>query len=198
MTELEKMQRAKRYMDDLANGIDPISETPMDQDSLLNNVRLSRCFFYVSDVLRRVIENGGEVKKSYAKKTRPTDNFYLSAEDRANIPVSDSPAMISRFAESINGLIDTESMKKLKLTAFTAWLMNKGFLTEEVRNDKKRKIPTEAGKRLGISSEIREGQYGSYLATLYNREAQRFLVDNLDEIICISNGENAENRENSN
>ena len=45
MTELETMQRAKMYLDKLAQGIDPISGDEVPEDSVLNNVRLARCFF---------------------------------------------------------------------------------------------------------------------------------------------------------
>ena len=61
MTELETMQRAKMYMDKLAQGIDPISDLELPEDSALNNVRLARCFFYVSGILDQVIRNGGQV-----------------------------------------------------------------------------------------------------------------------------------------
>ena len=44
MTELEKIERAKMYMDKLANGINPIDDTMAPDDDLINNVRLSRCF----------------------------------------------------------------------------------------------------------------------------------------------------------
>lgn len=59
MTELETMQRAKMYLDKLAQGIDPISRQEIPKDSVLNNVRLARCFFYVSGILDQVIANGG-------------------------------------------------------------------------------------------------------------------------------------------
>ena len=61
MTELETMQRAKMYLDKLAQGIDPITDREVPEDSVLNNVRLARCFFYVSDVLSKVIDNGGVI-----------------------------------------------------------------------------------------------------------------------------------------
>lgn len=69
MTELEKIERAKMYMDKLANGINPIDGTMAPDDDLINNVRLSRCFFFVSDVLRQVIENGG-TKSAVNKKLK--------------------------------------------------------------------------------------------------------------------------------
>ena len=62
MTELEKMQRAKMYIDKMANGINPIDDTAAPENDVINNVRISRCFFYVSDILRQVIENGGTAK----------------------------------------------------------------------------------------------------------------------------------------
>ena len=38
MTELEIMQRAKMYIDKLAQGIDPITDREVPEDSVLNNV----------------------------------------------------------------------------------------------------------------------------------------------------------------
>ena len=61
MNELEKLQRARMYINKLANGIDPLNGQSIESDSLLNNVRLSRCFFYVAEVLDSVIANNGEV-----------------------------------------------------------------------------------------------------------------------------------------
>ena len=69
MTELELLERAKMYMDKLANGINPLDDTFIPENDIVNNVRLSRCFFYVSDVLRQVIEKGGVTpKKKNPKK----------------------------------------------------------------------------------------------------------------------------------
>jgi hypothetical protein len=48
ITELDKQKRAKEYLDKLAEGIDPLTHEPLPQDTVLNNVRLARCFFYVS------------------------------------------------------------------------------------------------------------------------------------------------------
>ena len=59
MTELETLERAKMYLEKLANGINPIDGSVIPDGDIVNHVRISRCFFYVSDVLRQVIENGG-------------------------------------------------------------------------------------------------------------------------------------------
>ena len=59
MTELETVQRAKMYMDQLSQGIDPISGRELPEDSALNQIRLARCFFYVSGILEQVIRKIG-------------------------------------------------------------------------------------------------------------------------------------------
>jgi hypothetical protein len=51
MTELEKIAYAKSFIDKLANGINPLDDTPILEGDIANNVRLSLCFFYVSDIL---------------------------------------------------------------------------------------------------------------------------------------------------
>jgi len=188
MTELEKLFSAKECMDKLSNGIDPISDEVLPKDTILNNVELSRHFFYVSDILRQVIENGGGVaKRSQSRSYLPP--FKLTPEQHSQIEITTVPTMIKHFTDRINSLIDEKAMRKLKLTAITGWLVSNGFLCEEVINDKKRKSPTEEGEKLGIYSEKREGYYGSYLAILYKESAQKYIADNLEQIISISNGE---------
>ena len=45
MTELEKIKRAQMYMNKLANGINPLDDTVVPDEDIVNQVRLSRCFF---------------------------------------------------------------------------------------------------------------------------------------------------------
>jgi len=187
MAELDIMRRAKDYIDKLANGIDPISGCEMSGDTVLNQVKLSRCFFYVSDVLNQVIENGGNITRVTTKNSH-LPPFALPHELREKIEITKEPAMIKSFTERINNLVDLSAMRNLKVTAFTSWLVDKGYLYEEVVNGKKYKKPTQSGQTLGITAEWRDGQYSGYMAVLYSERAQQFLVDHLDEIIAVSNG----------
>ncbi|MBP5166657.1 MAG: hypothetical protein ILP09_05290 [Oscillospiraceae bacterium] len=50
MTELETLQRAKMYLDKLANGIDPLTDRPAGENDRIHQARISRCLFYVSDI----------------------------------------------------------------------------------------------------------------------------------------------------
>ena len=60
------------------------------------------------------------------------------------------------------------------------------MLKEVARSDgKAMKQPTEQGESMGISTEQRTGQSGTYTVTLYNKEAQAFVVDNLEAVVEI-------------
>ena len=188
MNEIEKLIHAKDYIDRLSNGINPVSDEVLTKEALINDIDLSRCFFFVSDILRQVIENDGFVGRRVRSNTI-LPPFSLPDELRSKIEVTEKPVMIKHFTESINSLVDITAMRKLKVTALTAWLVQNGFLCEEIINEKKRKKPTKEGEMLGIHSETREGHYGSYLAILYDKSAQQHIVENLDKIIELSNGE---------
>ena len=185
MTELEIMQHAKVYLDKLAKGIDPLTDREVPEDDVINNVRISRCLFYVSDVLRHVIENGGIQVKSV--RSRDKAPFSLSFEERARYAFGDRPVTVSVIAQRLNELVDLNTVQKLKTTSITAFLMQSGLLFEaEIPTGGKSKRPTDAGRHLGMQTVQRSGQNGEYTAVVYSREAQQFILDNLDAIIDIN------------
>lgn len=182
MTELEKIAYAKSFIDKLANGINPIDDSVVKDDDIINNVRISRCFFYVSDVLRQVIDNGGVSKK---KADIP---FELSLEERSKFEYSNSPIAISEIAKRLNMLVTNENMKKISYKDIAQWLVSIDILCEYTKPDSKTtKRPTENGMEIGITTEKRTGQRGEYTVTVCNRNAQMFIVDNLDAIITYKN-----------
>ena len=178
MTELEIMQRAKMYMDKLAQGIDPITDAEVPEDSVLNNVRLARCFFYVSGVLEQVIANGGKVNKA------PQGSFFITEEELGRVQLSQEPILISQLIEQIMNAIGDPDRKRLSHTTITNWLILKGFLQKQESPDgKSKRLPTQAGEQLGLTVRIREGQYGTYQAVYYSQDAQRFILDHLQDIL---------------
>lgn len=181
MTELEKIEYAKSFIDKLANGINPLDDTPIPEGDIVNHVRLSRCFFYVSDILRQVIENGGTTPTTKSKK----QPFTLSDEARANLKASSTPLVMTQIVNHVNMFIDLTTTKKLSASKVTQWLIDVGLLYVDIGIDgKKRRFPTDQGLLMGILSEERQGQYGRYTAVVYNTQAQQFIYDNLDAIMA--------------
>ena len=190
MTELEKIERAKMYMDKLANGINPIDGSAVPSDDIINNIRISRCFFFVSDVLRQVIENGGVQSPKKAKKEKKEKKVPLQIpfEKRNSFAFSETPITVSEIAQRVNVLIDSDKMRKLSYIGIVTWLTELGMLTwANTADGKKTKHPTPSGGEAGISLEHRNGPQGPYQVVVYNLNAQRFILDNLDAVIDAEN-----------
>lgn len=185
MTDLEIMQHAKDYLDKLAKGIDPLTGREVPENDIINNIRISRCLNYVSDVLWQVIENGGVI--GAPPKKGELAPYALPFEARGRYAFGDWPLSASQIAQRLNELVDLEAMQKLKTTSITKFLLQSGLLFEEEGpGGSKNKRPTEAGWKLGIATQQRSGQNGDYTAVVYDRQAQQFILDNLDAIIAIN------------
>ncbi len=138
-------------------------------------------------VLDKVIAAGGAVTAGRGVKPKKR-LFEITQEALNGFAFSKAPITISEMAKRINDLVDTENMAGLKYSSLTAFLMRHGYLEETVRADGGRsKTPTERGRAIGIATEERSGMRGIYQVTVYGREAQQFILDNLDGVIEINN-----------
>ena len=184
MTELEKIAYAKSFIDKLANGINPIDDTPIPDGDIANNVRLSRCFFYVSDILRQVIDNGGTVTNQSAKARK--QEFTLTSSDRARLLVSEKAVTVTEIANYLNSNINQETTKKITGASINDWLMSVGLLEiVKLQNGKQRKQPTVQGNEMGIFVDERNGQFGQYYVVLFTSDAQQFIYDNIEAIVLF-------------
>lgn len=184
MTELETMERAKMYMEKLANGINPIDDSMIPDDDMVNNVRLSRCFFYVADVLRQIIDKGSVTPQQKQKK----EPFSLTLEQWNAFEYSLAPIPVTELAKRISALSGNKGMSNLSYKAIRDWLEDSGMLTETLDgNGKIVKWPTAQGESMGITLEARTGKNGAYFVVVYNSAAQHFIMDNLDAIIELEN-----------
>lgn len=178
MTELETMQRAKMYLDSFTEGKDPLSGKPLPDGDTLLNPRYSRCLGYVAGILQQVIDNGGNVG-------HPGANGFalLTRQQAAAFTPSEEPLTISRLLELVAVQTGNERIGRIRGASLTDKLADIEFLRSETVPDvngkeKKQRIPTEAGRKIGISTQM-YGKNGEYTAVVYNANAQRFVVDTL-------------------
>lgn len=183
MTELEKMKHARDYIDLLARGIDPITGKEVPEDTVLNNFHLSNCFSYVSEVLGRIIDNGGQVTGTAHAGGGPAP-FTVDATRLADIPVSDESVTITVLARNISSAVDTAAMKPLSAVRLADLLQGEGLLAEETVNGKKRRVPADKGIAIGITcSEGINRQGMPFRINLYSRAAQQRIIAMLPELL---------------
>ncbi|MBQ9467760.1 MAG: hypothetical protein IJU52_01985 [Clostridia bacterium] len=196
MTEYEVMVHAKKYIDKMANGIDPLTDTPVKDGDLINNVRISRCLFFVSGVLEKVIANGGTApRERKPREIKPIKQpFSITAEQLSAFPFSESPLPVTEIVRRINGLNDEQNVRPLSFRVITGWLTDHGFL-ESALNEfgKPCKKPTPEGAAIGITTVERSGVSGTYTATVYGLQAQHFIIDNFDAFLNRPAGEDPAN-----
>lgn len=178
MIDVEKLNSAKMWIEKLANGINPLNDELVKDDDLLNNVHISRCMFYVSELL-------SEIKIGSSVERRSRKPFFLSANDAVNIPIS-IPNGIANFVRLVNGYIQ-EGMKPLSAGQTIKWLRNEGLLQEVSKPDgHKTNLPTEKGNSIGITTEVQRNPEGiEYQRVVYSIDAQRFMLNNIEAIATL-------------
>ena len=186
MTELELLQRARMYMDHLARGYNPLDGSEIPEGEVVNQVRISRCLFYVTEVLDQVIsQRSPEPQKKKEKSQRKS--FFLTDAQKAAFPFSQEPVTISALIQKLNGLTDPEAVTPIHHRQISDWLVDAGFLTTIVTQEGRHfRLAAPQGAAVGIVNAERIGKDGTYQVVTYREEAQHFLLDHLDAILAFS------------
>lgn len=180
ITELEKMERAKMYIDKMAEGINPITNEYAPENDTINNVRISRCLFYVSEILEKVIANGGEVTQAVKSTGGNRNFFFITDEQLDRLSPRENSCYAKDIAEDIKAVTAENNTAKFQATWITEWLVSVGMLEQT----EKGKCATDAGVSIGIESQLRQSiQKGEYFVNMYSPEAQQFIFDNIYAVI---------------
>ena len=173
----KELVRVADFMAKLSQGFDPITNMELPDDTVLNNRKYSENFSYTEDVLRYIAINIGR----WTFNTKP--DFYISDIEIKEIKISKDPISVSQLAYNINAVADTSKMKKIKATQITSWLTDLGYLQQELEGKTSHKVCTEKAKEVGIYT-IEKANEKNYLysVSLYNENAQKFIIDNINEI----------------
>lgn len=185
MEKEEKLLLADEYISSLAKGLHPITKAILPEDSVINDVKIVRCLYFVSEAIKEAMN----CDKKKAERKKP---FSISQNEISRFKISNGEITISAIVRKLNELKNDENMVKLTSKPITQWLLNCDFLQEVEENGKTVKRPTESGKSMGMSVRRMITDYGFFNAVVYNSKAQQFLLDNL---LSILNFDKAINKE---
>ena len=181
MTDLDKIAYAKSFIDKLASGIDPTDGTLIPEDDVAAKQRIVGCFFYVSEVLGKLINSPATIKNLYRVQGRTVTNEVLSRIECTQYPVS-----VQAFAQRIDAALG--SVDKFTAHDLNPWLMHNGYLEKLIDyRDKSTKRPTQKGIEIGITVQQSTTATGRVVSSIrLNLFAQQFIRDHLAEIIAFS------------
>ena len=195
MTEAEKIAYAKFFIDKLANGVNPLDGTSIPEDDIVNNVRISRCFFYVSSILQKELDREiiNEKKKQPKVKRAPRAPFSITQEQLAQFEYLPYPISATAIAKKINLLaskdIEEKHMERFSYRKINYWLREIGMIEwREWKNGKQKRFPTAEGEEIGLVLKIWES-YGRKTPVIYfSEEAQRFIIDHFEAVMAAEKG----------
>ena len=177
--EEERLNTTMTYLNKLSLGTDPFTGEEISEDSLLNNVYLSRSFRYAADIMEAILKNRCCITPYTSRKKR---EFHITEEEKKSIPISSDPIGISVLANRVAAAICPD-VKGLPGVQMTSWLEDMGLLKTVTGNGEKMKVATEDGNAVGIvTAELLTRDGRKYKKNLYEETAQRFIIENLEII----------------
>ncbi len=198
MEDLKLLKHARHYIASMAQGINPLNGEFAAVGDTISQERIQKCCEYVAGLLGKIIENEGEIGKSPRK---PRKEFSITPRQIQNIAIFSQPIGINDVAKQINAVCE-KGMKKITGAQIASWLANNGYLdviSEETQHVsvKTKKVLNDRSRELGITSAtVVDKKTGEvYEKLLYNEHAQRFIVQNLDDIsVSLCNYKDLDNQ----
>ena len=192
MNKAQIISHSKKYMDMLAQGVDPISKEKIEGDSVVLQPRMQKCFAFVAEILDELIKNNGFVALSSEDAVRyevveKKLAFSLSQEQIHRVPVSSKPITPNTFLNNINKVVDGKRMEKLSSKSINAWLLSQGFIIETKEPtmiNKTIRRPSERSSEIGIQEqEVADAKTGEIKKQMVlTLQAQAYLLEHLEEI----------------
>lgn len=181
-TDYERCYTAKLYLEKLSNGMDPFTGDDLPEDTMLNDVCLSRAFSLAADVMELFIKNGCKINRGSKSERQP---FRITEAQKGNITLTEEEVSITTIANRINKVLDAD-VRKIQGFHIANWLEYQGLLTTELLSGKRNRVPTEQGKLVGITANLINYQGREFYKNMYNVNAQAFIIANIDEIAAFS------------
>lgn len=176
MKDLETIKNTQIVIENLANGVNIFTGEMAKDDDIINDVKISRCLFYVNELLKDLMNDSMEPKKQ--KRIRKSAFVYDEAIV-SKVTIEQRGISLSQIAMNIT--VAYEGKCKVVFNDLASLLYKKGILIDhDAKTPKLKAAP--AAKELGIWSELIHASSGDRLQTFYNENGQRYVLSILQEL----------------
>jgi len=181
-----------KYMERMISGHHPVNNSELDDDTVVSNENVQKCFGFVLDILKRVSsepEKPAEYAKS-AESVMPVAKKYELKPDYKDLieqAIRDEEVRMSKMEPLMNECakdIFVVKPEKISSTRLSNWLVDNGYLIS-VEDDKgnRHREASEKGKSIGMTNNlVQYNETNSYIQYRFTSKAQRFVFENLAEI----------------
>ncbi|WP_026575708.1 hypothetical protein [Bacillus sp. UNC438CL73TsuS30] len=175
---LDKLQESKNIISKIANGLDPINNIPIHNDSFLNDPKIIRSLFFLINYIE------SEITKNESPTSTRKKSFKITQEQKSKVIFPEGKIGVNDLAKAINDVIDTRVMKRINGSMINKQLKKMGILSE-IKNDNgnTRTITNGKSEGYGIVTGIRFFENRQYEQVLFNDMGKEFLLKNLEKIL---------------
>ena len=178
MTDKERMKYAHVYISKLSQGINPLDDSVIVCNDVINDQHIARCLAYVANVLGKIVHGEYFVKCGDAVNNLPSATRLL-----ANFQFCEHGLLINELCARINSVKEDGAMR-VSGVAVKRWLKTNGLIDYvDSVNGWRKVIPTVKGERFGLASATLKNTNGEYCAVILNVNAQREVVKNISTIL---------------
>ena len=176
-TDLEKLTKAIKIIEKIANGVNPLDGKPIAKGHFLQEPKINRCLLFVADTLKRQLQET-------VYRTRRPNVFIISADEKGRVEFPPGKIGVNEFSKCVNRVLDLTRSKKLTGVELNKRLKKIGLLTEEQTPDGKvRTTVNSKSLEYGFETELRNYNSNEYRMVLMNDKGKRYLLDNLETIM---------------
>jgi len=183
VVDTKKLETAIMYLQRITEGHNPVNNMPVEDDSVISNPNVMRCMAFVKDVLEELKQNDGYIGRRPRKSRGDKPSLPLECLEKFKYS---GDKTITKFVDQICKLYDVSKYERLTYEPITKWLKHNAYLYERYDGEFNKKVtePTEKGIELGIVSERRLEKEAGYILITYKKEAQEFIIQNMDKILA--------------
>jgi hypothetical protein len=178
MSKQDNLKKAKQIIQNIVMGQHPYTGEKIKPTEVCADERVIQWLNFIEEELDLSISRLEKSRERFLETATYT-TFKINKTSLGNFVYSDSPITISEIAKRLNDISDCSPLDELKPVNLNCWLINDGVLVEEDTAYGKMKVPTEKGRKLGVSSAERSFQDKTYISVSYNKDAQRYIISRI-------------------
>lgn len=175
--EAQKLLESYNILLKIANGINPIDDSHINEQSFLHDPQVIRPLFYLADYISK------EIEKKNTPHKKPTE-FLLTKAQFEEIILPPGKIGVSDFAKAVNRVIDSTISKKLNGATINKKLKELGILAEEVDEEgHHRTVTNDKSEGYGIESVTRNFNGREYQKVVFNDLGKEFLLKKIQQLM---------------
>lgn len=180
--EDKKLNRAIEIMKSLTEGINPFTNEPYEEASLINDSRMVRCLYYVVEILGKY--KAGSITGYVPLKEL---SYHFPDEVMKKVKLPAEKIGVNAFAKYVNEATDPALCKRLSGFALNNQLKKIGILSDETgASGKRRTVTNDKSEQYGMEIVTAIFNGSTYEKVVFNDKGKEFLLGHLQEIMDFS------------